>query len=283
MHCDFGNLPPGESRTVDFELHVDPDMTLGLEETRLDAVWVDAHGTLHDVARDNDRTSLFVRLVGSLHDLELGFTEPPRSILAGQTRSSTAEIRNNGPDAATELVIATYGSGLEFTDWRIGAGECTIVDTWLDCRIARLESGEQVELSVSYTSDVPDSYRLGTQVYAERGLDTNYDNGWRQFGIAVESTTPPAEVEPVAESGGGGSTSWFLLLLLGGMRALSGRSAPCARNGRGHGRLLPRPVGARRARETVAANGRSYGSNTVDPVVFRASRSRWASAASRRA
>jgi hypothetical protein len=214
MHSDFGNLAPGESRTVDFELQVDPDMTLGLEDTRLEAVWVEARGTLHDVERDNDRTTLFVRLVGSLHDLELGFTEPPRSMLAGQTRSSTAEIRNNGPDAATELVIATYGSGLEFTDWRIGAGECTVVDTWLDCRIARLESGEQVELSVSYTSDVPDRYRLGTQVYAERGLDTNYDNGWRQFDIAVESTAPPAQDDPVAKSGGGGSSSSQELLVL---------------------------------------------------------------------
>jgi hypothetical protein len=135
-------------------------------------------------------------------------------MLAGQTRSSTAEIRNNGPDAATELVIATYGSGLEFTDWRIGAGECTVVDTWLDCRIARLESGEQVELTVSYTSDVPDRYRLGTQVYAERGLDTNYDNGWRQFDIAVESTAPPAQDDPVAKSGGGGSSSSQELLVL---------------------------------------------------------------------
>lgn len=215
MHCAFGSLAPGTSRSVDFELHVDPDMILGLEDTRLDAVHVEAHGTLHDIEADNDRTSLFVRLVGSIHDLELGFTEPPQSMVAGQTGSSAARIRNNGPDAATDLVVATYGSGLEFTDWQIGGGECAVVDTWLECRIARLDSGEEVELSVSYTSDVPDSYRVGTQVYSEKGLDTNYDNGWRQFDIAVKSTAPAPEDEPVVESGGGGSFSWqeFVLLL----------------------------------------------------------------------
>ncbi len=268
LRCELGVLLPGEQKSVGFELHVNPTVVLGLSQTRLNRVYVEASSTLHDIDLGSNWGTMFIRLVGSIHDLELGLPaslqspqspQSPQSLIVGQTRTFEAEIRNNGPDTAPDVVIATYGSGLRFSEWSIGRGDCAIEETWLNCRIDYLDSGDHVDIAVTYMSDLPDLYRFGMQVYSEHGVDTNYDNGWQQFDVVVRSDTPvpaPAQGAPAPGGGGGGNFLWpgFLLLLAMALRRArlspaTGRSIRWSSVLRGHD-------APRRHREVRSADSR---------------------------
>ena len=214
MRCELGILAPGQRQSVPFDLEVDPGLALDLDQVRQDRIYVEATSTLHDVDAGNDWATLPLKLVGSIHDLDLVFVQAPEGLVAGQARSFQVRVGNNGPDAAADVYLLTNGNGLQFSGWSIGQGTCVAEGVWLNCRIDRLDSGGHVDLSVSYTTSSPDRYPLSTQAYASGGIDTALDNGWQQVDIVVSPASPPQVDAPAdsADNGGGGSVSWLELV-----------------------------------------------------------------------
>lgn len=214
MRCELGILAPGQRQSVPFDLEVDPTLALDLDQVRQDRIYIEATSTLHDIDAGNDWATLPLKLVGSIHDLDLVFVQAPEGLVAGQARSFQVRVGNNGPDAAADVYLLINGNGLQFSGWGIGQGACVAEGIWLNCRIERLGSGEHVDLSTSYSTSSPDRYPLSAQAYASGGIDTALDNGWQQVDIVVSPASPP-QVEAPADgggTGGGGSVSWLELV-----------------------------------------------------------------------
>ena len=148
--CSFGNLAPGDARTMTVQVHVLPDFA----------------GALHDDARvtsstfDNDLSdnldTIVTDVTGSA-DLSITKSDSPDPVLAGDELTYTINVTNSGPSTANDVEITDeLPDGTTFVEGVDGNGAtvCALVQPGtVICDLGSMAPGASVTVYLTVTVD----------------------------------------------------------------------------------------------------------------------------------
>ena len=278
--CTLQSLRSRDTRTVRGVIHAPGELQAGQPSSGL--LSVSATAAEPTAAAGTNVASAVVTVYSAVVDLESTVTSAPDRVSAGATALVTVELRNAGPDTASDARLEVgFPAEIDVVGVADDRAACTLVDdNSVRCETLTLAQGEWMQVDVEIVAATAGTYSW-TAAASHAGFDPDSTNDAlaRTIEVAAVAAAPDRPSSSAGAGSGGGGASWLLLVFaavgLVRRRAVtrwranaaghSGSATPCTRAGSAERRFAAVRCSFRPARAWLPP--------TADPSP-RASRSR---------
>jgi uncharacterized repeat protein (TIGR01451 family) len=191
LSCDFGDLAPGASRTVQVSGTTGAADCGVLENTATVAATNEAQA-------DQSDNSSTATLTVNCPDVTVRKTADTGTISAGDTASFTIEVSNNGAGIARGVTLSdTLPAGIT---WSETSAECSISGGVLTCNFGDLAPGASRSVTVSGTTDAADCGVLENTATVAATNEAQADQGNNSSGDSVAVNCAQIEILKTADA-----------------------------------------------------------------------------------
>ncbi len=184
----LGTLAPGQSAQVQITVHAD---VVGTLSNTANAIAIEANPF------PSDATAVTTTTVNPSSDVNVSLSAIPANILLGQSFTYTANVLNNGPSAASGVVlIDTLPAGVTVDSATSTAGPVTIANGVATVIVGNLTSGGLASLTLVVTPNAVGNFTNSVQV-SNNGNDSNPTNN---FATTSNQVAPAANLSVTATS-----------------------------------------------------------------------------------